>query len=130
MTEATRHANKEISFVQLIVEWLMKLNPRLVAYATGVVLSVVSFGMLFSSFRPIPVGSSGITETEQVAIFPVISGSDREYHSYNGLPADEDSSEMSIIINCRVCWITARWSASVISHTNRAATKQCPLWLK
>ena len=92
MMEARRHANKEISFVQLMVEWLMKLNPRLVAYSTGVVLSVVSFGVLFSSFKPIPVGSSGIMEAEQVAIFPVISGSDREYHSYNGLPADEGSS--------------------------------------
>ena len=92
MTEARRHANKEISFVQLMVEWLLKLNPRLVAYATGVVISVVSFGVLFSSFRPIPVGGGEIMEAEQVAIFPVISGSDREYHSYNGLPADEGSS--------------------------------------
>jgi hypothetical protein len=93
MTEARRHANKEISIPQRMVEWLMKLNPRLVAYTTGLVLSVVSFGLLFSSFKPIPVGSSGIMDTEQVAIFPVISGSDREYHSYNGLPDDEGSSE-------------------------------------
>lgn len=92
MTEARRHANKEINFGQLMVEWIAKLNPRLVAYATGVVLSVFSFGILLSSFKPISVESlsrGAIMESEQAAIFPVISGSDREYHSYNGLPADE-----------------------------------------
>ena len=91
MTEATRRANREISPRELMIEWLQKLNPRLVAYTTGIVISIISFGTLFSSFKPIPVG--GITETEQAAIFPVISGSDREYHSYNGLPSDNGSTE-------------------------------------
>jgi hypothetical protein len=89
MTEARRRANREISLGQLVVAWLQKLNPRLVAYATGIVISVSSFGVLFSSIKPIPV-DAGIMETEQVAIFPVVSGSDREYHSYNGLPPDDD----------------------------------------
>lgn len=92
MTEARRHSNHEISFAQRAVEWLTKLNPRLVAYTTGLVLSVFSFGILLSSFKPIPVESlsrGALMESEQAAIFPVISGSDREYHSYNGLPAGD-----------------------------------------
>jgi hypothetical protein len=91
MMEATRRANGEVSLRRRMVEWVQKFNPRLVSYTAGVIISVISFGMLFSSFRPIPVG--GITETEQAAIFPVISGSDREYHSYNGLPPGNTSAE-------------------------------------
>jgi hypothetical protein len=90
MTEARRRANREISLGQIAVAWLQKLNPRLVAYATGIVISVFTFGVLFSSIKPIPVGSRTM-EIEQVAIFPVVSGSDREYHSYNGLPPDDGS---------------------------------------
>ena len=90
MTEATRRARKEISLSESLLAWLLKLNPRPVAYATGVVISLLSFASLFSSFRPIP--SSG-PESEQALIFPIISGSDREYHSYNNLPLDQASSD-------------------------------------
>jgi Putative zinc-finger len=89
MTEAARRSSREIDVRQRLVEWLLKLNPRLVAYTTGVTMSALSFLLLFSSFRPIPV--STIVDTEQAAIFPVISGSDREFHSYNDLPQDTDS---------------------------------------
>ncbi|HKP88081.1 MAG TPA: zf-HC2 domain-containing protein [Blastocatellia bacterium] len=91
MTAVTRRANRDISFIQLVVDWLQKLNPRLVAYSASVVISVVSFGALFSSFKPMMMDDT--PRTEQAAIFPVISGSDREYHSYNGLPPDEGSNE-------------------------------------
>ena len=90
MTEATRRARKEISLTESVVAWLLKLNPIPVAYATGLVISVLSFASLFSSFRPIP--SSG-PQSEQVAIVPIISGSDREYHSYNNLPPDHASTD-------------------------------------
>jgi hypothetical protein len=90
MNEATRRARREISLSESLLTWLLKLNPRPVAYATGVVLSVLSFATLFSSFRPIPLGGP---ESEQAAIFPIISGSDREYHSYNNLPPDKAASE-------------------------------------
>ena len=54
-------------------------------------ISLLSFATLFSSFRPIPLGE---TRSEQAAaIFPVISGSNREYHSYNNLPQDASSAE-------------------------------------
>jgi hypothetical protein len=90
MTEATRRARREISLSESFLVWLLKLNPRPVAFAAGLVISVVSFASLFSSFRPIP--SSG-PESEQVSIFPGISGSDREYHSYNNLPRDAGSTD-------------------------------------
>jgi anti-sigma factor RsiW len=84
MTEATRRAKREISVSESLLAWLLKLNPRPVAYAAGVVISVLSFTSLFSSFRPIPLGES--RGAQSAAIFPIISGSDREYQSYNNLP--------------------------------------------
>ena len=90
MTEATRRARKEVSLIEGIVTWLLKLNPRPVAYATGLVISLLSFASLFSSFRPIPLNGAG---SKQAAIYPIISGSDREYHSYNNLPADAGATE-------------------------------------
>ncbi|MFP5263526.1 MAG: anti-sigma factor family protein [Blastocatellia bacterium] len=91
MTEVARRSSREISVRQRLFEWLLKLNPRPVAYATGFTISALSFLLLFSSFRPIPV--SAVVDTEEAAIFPVISGSDREFHSYNDLPPDPDSPE-------------------------------------
>jgi hypothetical protein len=90
MTEATRRARKEISLAESMFAWLLKLNPQPVAYSTGLVISLLSFAALFSSFRPIP---SSATEIEQAAIFPIISGSNREYHSYNNLPVEVGSTD-------------------------------------
>jgi hypothetical protein len=90
MTEATRRARNEISLGESLFAWLLKLNPRPVAYATGLVISMLSFAALFSSFRPIPFGE---IQSVQAAIFPVISGSDREYQSYNNLPPDRGLTE-------------------------------------
>jgi hypothetical protein len=91
MTDATRRARKEISLTESLLAWLLKLNPRPVAYATGLVVSLLSFTSLFSSFRPIPLGE---TRSQQAAaIFPIISGSDREYQSYNNLPQDAGSTD-------------------------------------
>ena len=91
MTEATRRARREISLAESLFGWLLKLNPQPVAYATGLVISLLSFATLFSSFRPIPL--SEIRSEQAAAIFPVISGSNREYHSYNNLPQDAGSVE-------------------------------------
>ena len=91
MTEATRRARKEISLPVSLFEWLLKLNPRPVGYAAGLLVSLLSFASLFSSFRPIPPGLTG--SQQAAAIYPVISGSDREYHSYNNLPPDRSSTD-------------------------------------
>lgn len=84
MREATRRARKEITLSEMLFEWLLKLNPRPVGIAAGVIISIVSFTSLFSSFRPIPLGSPA--NGQAAAIYPIISGSDREYNSYNNLP--------------------------------------------
>jgi hypothetical protein len=89
MTEATRRARKEISLAESLLVWLLKLNPRPVAYAAGLVVSLLSFATLFSSFRPIPFAAH---RSEQAAIYPIVNGSDREYQSYNNLPQDAGSS--------------------------------------
>lgn len=85
MNEAGRRARKEISLSQEVFEWLLKLNPVPVSVASGVLVSLLSFASLFSSFKPIPLGA---VESQAASISPVISGSNREYHSYNNLPPD------------------------------------------
>jgi len=91
MTEVSRRRSPDFNIVQQVFDWLMKLNPRLVAYSTGVIVSVLSFGVLFSSFRPIPV--PGVASDDQAAILPVVNGSDREFHTYNNLPRDKGTPD-------------------------------------
>ena len=86
MNEAARRARREVTLTESVLTWVQKLNPRLVAYSAGLVISFLSFTSLFSSFRPIPLGTQ---YSEQATIVPIISGSDREYHSYNNLPLGE-----------------------------------------
>ncbi|HSB10785.1 MAG TPA: zf-HC2 domain-containing protein [Blastocatellia bacterium] len=88
MREATRRARREITLGEMVFEWLLKLNPRPVGVTAGVIFSIVSFTSLFSSFRPIPLDGP---RSEQAAIYPIINGSDREYHSYNNLPQNAGS---------------------------------------
>jgi hypothetical protein len=90
MIEAARRARREISLTQEVFEWLLKLNPRPIGFATGVLVSLLSFASLFSSFKPIPIGA---VESQAASIYPVISGSNREYHSYNNLPPDAGSKD-------------------------------------
>src|SRR5215510_1355165 len=52
MNEAVRRARREITLTESVLAWVQKLNPRVVAYAAGVVFSFLSFTSLFSSFRP------------------------------------------------------------------------------
>lgn len=90
MMEVERRRSPDYSLVTRLFDWLLTLNPRVVAYATGVVLSIASFGVLFSTFKPIPLP---VTESGQVAISPVVNGSDREFHSYNNLPLDKGQTD-------------------------------------
>lgn len=90
MNEAARRSRKEVTLTQEFFEWLLKLNPVPVSVASGVIVSLLSFATLFSSFKPIPLGA---VESQAASISPVISGSDREYHSYNNLPQGAVSSD-------------------------------------
>ena len=90
MREVAGRARREITVAQRALAWLSRFNPRLVAYSAGSVISALLFAVVFSGFRPIPVPAVEANETAM--IFPVVSGSDREYHSYNNLPQDKDST--------------------------------------
>ncbi|MFL6212431.1 MAG: anti-sigma factor family protein [Blastocatellia bacterium] len=90
MREVASRARNELSVAQLALRWLLRFNPRVVAYSAGAVVSALLFAFVFSGFRPIPVPVVEANET--ALIFPVVSGSDREYHSYNNLPQDQDAS--------------------------------------
>lgn len=86
VTTAVRsRALHEISLYQRALEWILKFNPRLVSYATGVAVSFGLFTATMAGFKPIPV-IGPVTET--LASTEVITGSDSEYHRYNGLPQD------------------------------------------
>ncbi|HLG17685.1 MAG TPA: hypothetical protein VJH03_24795 [Blastocatellia bacterium] len=85
MTAVGRRVSGEITLEQRFVEWLARLNPRVVSYATGTLMSAVLFGMFISAARSIPAG--GPTPVE-ASITPIVRGSDLEFHSYNDLPAD------------------------------------------
>src|SRR5689334_11005035 len=90
MREVASRARNELTLAQLALRWLMRFNPRLVAYSAGSIISALLFAVVFSGFRPIPVPVVEANET--ALIFPVVSGSDREYHSYNNLPQDKDAA--------------------------------------
>ena len=86
MTEVSRHAANEVGLFLRIFEWVLKLNPRPIGFASVAIVSLVLFAVTFASFRPIPL--SGVRAVD-VAILPAIHGSDSEYHSYNNLPPDK-----------------------------------------
>lgn len=91
MADVARRSSNEIGLGQRLFEWLLRLNPRPVGYAAGFAMSALSFLLLFSSFRPIPV--SAIADAGQADVIDIISGSDREFHSYNDLPPDPNSPD-------------------------------------
>lgn len=85
ITEVSRRANSEITLGQRLIDWAVRLNPRLVSYATGALVSAALFGMVISVARPIPVSGR---VSDQATIIPVVTGSDLEFQSYNDLPVD------------------------------------------
>jgi len=91
MTEAKRRSSGEVTVGRRIFEWLLKLNPRPVGFAAGAAVSTLLFGVLFSVAKPIP--TNAVASTQEVAIFPVVSGSDLEFHMYNDLPPDAETDE-------------------------------------
>jgi hypothetical protein len=90
MREVVSHAYKEVTVEQQVLAWLTKFNPRLVSYSAGLIISAMLFGIVFSGFRPIPVPAAVASETAM--IYPAVSGSEREYQSYNDLPRDNNAA--------------------------------------
>lgn len=85
MNEVARHATGQISLGERVFEWLLRLNPKPVAYVTGVIVSIISFAGMSAGFKPIPVGKSAPV---YAASIPAVSGSDVEFRNYNDLPPD------------------------------------------
>lgn len=89
MTEVERHAAREISIEQSLFEWLLRLNPRPLSYATGVVVSVIMFAFILSAVKPIPVMGSASAATRQFDAIPVVTSPEEEYNAYNDITSDE-----------------------------------------
>lgn len=87
VTAARNRALGEVTLYQQALEWLLRLNPRFVSYTTGVVASAVLFSVTMAGFRPIPIPAIGPIQV--FANDDVITGTDSEYHTYNGLPPDD-----------------------------------------
>ncbi|HEY6333037.1 MAG TPA: hypothetical protein VI756_27185 [Blastocatellia bacterium] len=95
MTSIGRMAAGRVTVGDRVIDYLQKLNPRLVSYSAGIMVSVMLFGLTLAGFRPITtfggVGSIDSPYQQLATIF----GSDEQYHSYNELPPDavEPSTE-------------------------------------
>jgi hypothetical protein len=80
MAAVRGRARNQIGLGQRVYEWLLKLNPRPLSYAAGVVVSTILFTFLLAGLKPIPIMEGGI---ERATILPVISGSNAEWHASN-----------------------------------------------
>src|SRR5262252_5780289 len=98
------------------IDLLQKLNPHLVSYAAGALVSAMLFGITLAGLKPIPsMGGSGM-----VAVYtPGITASDDIYHLYNGIPPDSGVGEFNHAYELpRVAH-----SSSLISFSNVAYQK-------
>jgi anti-sigma factor RsiW len=89
MNEVERHAGREISFDQSVFEWLLRLNPRPLSYAAGVVVSAILFSFILSAVKPIPVVGAMTVVSRQADRIQVVTSPEEEYNAYNDIPLDE-----------------------------------------
>ena len=90
MTAIEQRAAREISFDQSVFEWLLRLNPRPLSYAAGVVVSAVLFTFILSAVKPIPVIGSTAQVARQADAIQVVTSPEEEYTAYNDIPLGED----------------------------------------
>ena len=93
MAEIARQTTMQISIGERFFDWLLRLNPRPVSYATGFLVSLVSFLALFSSFRPIPTTLA--STNRPASVIPVIRSSDQEFNIYNDLTPESASARIA-----------------------------------
>ena len=96
MTSIERRLSGDISIRQRANEWLLRLNPKPLSYATGVVISVILFAFTLAGFRPIPLGEdsralSAVTYLTEPPP-PIISSDQIEFNLYNDLPTNASLS--------------------------------------
>jgi hypothetical protein len=86
----SRGVNGGIRPIQQLTDFCQKLNPRLVSYGVGVLVSGILFGLTLAGLRPYRIMDGPIAENYY---FPAISGSDQEFDAYNDItPHPSDSS--------------------------------------
>ncbi|HEX5734162.1 MAG TPA: zf-HC2 domain-containing protein [Blastocatellia bacterium] len=93
MNEVDRHAGREISFDQSVFEWLLRLNPRPLSYAAGVVVSAILFSFILSAVKPIPVVGATTMASRPVEAIQVVTSPEEEYNAYNDIPLDESLND-------------------------------------
>lgn len=84
-----REVSESLTLRQRFVEWLLKLNPVPVSYATGAMVSAVLFLFLLSGVKPIPIIAGSLARE---AAFPAVSSSLDEYKRYNDIESSGDTN--------------------------------------
>jgi hypothetical protein len=79
-----REVNGQFSPIERLVDFCQKLNPRLVSYGVGLMMSGILFGLTLAGLRP-----DRIIEGPMAApyySYSAILGTDEEFDAYNNLP--------------------------------------------
>jgi hypothetical protein len=77
-----RGVNGEFRPIESLVDFCQKLNPRLVSYGVGLMVSGILFGLTLAGLRPYRVIDGPIA----AQYYSAILGSDQEFDAYNNLP--------------------------------------------
>src|SRR5262249_29255077 len=88
MTPIRRGVNGTFQPIQQLVDFCQKLNPRLVSYGVGLLVSGILFGLTLAGLKPYRGMDSPIGP---IAELPAIVGSGEEYDLYNNVPAHDSA---------------------------------------
>jgi len=77
-----RGVNRRFQPAQRLVDYCQRLNPRLISYGVGVLVSGILFALTLAGMRPDRVIVATIADRYVTAIL----GSDREFDAYNDVP--------------------------------------------
>jgi hypothetical protein len=78
-----RQVNGEFQPIERLVDFCQKLNPRLVSYGVGLMVSGILFGLTLAGLRPYRVIEGGPIPAQY---YSAILGSDAEFDAYNDVP--------------------------------------------
>jgi hypothetical protein len=90
MTAVRRQSNNEVGLLQRLNDAVQRLNPRIVSYAAGLVMSVVLFTGTIAGFRPI---SKVAQANGALPPLEAVTGNGLEYSIYNDLPLDPSPTD-------------------------------------
>jgi hypothetical protein len=91
MSAVRQRAAGRIGSSQRLLEFLLALNPQLVSYTAGALVSAMLFALTLSGFKPIPVIEPVASEVNSVQVIADdVLDTDKGYHVYNNLPMDKD----------------------------------------